>query len=714
MLLTADLSRITSLTVPLLPTLFYLAGVTFNPSPSPSGLGAPGSPRSLFSSHSPNPYGALSGGGVNNMRSAGSLQMHSSFTGATSASLAAADAAAAAAAAALNQLPSFYYQAAAAAAGGAGAAAAAANNLSLQAALSQSLMSQHTASLAAVQQQQMQQQILQASLSAAFSQANNPYLQGYPSAVLSSALEPMRSAGGSLSLDGGLQQQASAAAAAAAILQHQQQQHHHAAAQLRRNMSTPAAVAAQLQLSSAAAAASASLGLGHASALSASASGLSPLTAQMGRLHVTHSADLSHLDAAALLGSGSMGQMAAARSQKFKARKNSEPKIGPDGQPRLNARQRRTLRRAKERALKGLLEVSQALLQKAEVQVTVPNISHLTALEELATVEAEKEAAASEKEAAARSNDACLSPDQGDNGSKSGSSSKPAGGQTRSQQLAAAAAAVEESVCEIARAAVAAVSAQAAGKDTSTAAAAAKAAAANAASAAASAGAVLPPNFVMPENEEPNSDELPVCEGMDCLSHSAPTSPFGSAATAGEASSSGRSSSSSSSGGATSSRCSSSSGGAPGSGKPPKAAAPPALVTASSLGSPLVSPSPSPTPAAAKGSMSSQLEGIDIAGLIGQLSLKKDEGMVDDKLIRDLQIIQSLIGALKAPNAAAGLESASSLTSPVGLPTGDVRRSAAGVRGSGVIGGGKGPVGPKRAHSYSPGTSLGLHHSLPH
>jgi hypothetical protein len=407
-----------------------------------------------------------------------------------------------------------------------------------------------------------------------------------------------------------------------------------------------------------------------------------------------------------------MGQMAAARSQKFKARKNSEPKIGPDGQPRLNARQRRTLRRAKERALKGLLEVSQALLQKAEVQVTVPNISHLTALEELAAVEAEKEAAASEN--AARSNDACLSPDQGSNASKGGSS-KPAGGQTRSQQLAAAAAAVEESVCEIARAAVAAVTAQATGKDTSTAAAAAKAAAANAASAAASAGAVLPPNFVMPENEEPNSDELPGCEGMDCLSHSAPTSPVGSTAIAGEASSSGRSSSSSSSGGATSSRCSSSSGGAPGSGKPPKAAAPPALVTASSLGSPLVSPSPSPTPAAAKGSMSSQLEGIDIAGLIGQLSLKKDEGMVDDKLIRDLQIIQSLIGALKAPNASAGLESASSLTSPSGLPSGDVRRSMSGVRGSGAVGGGKGPVGPKRANSYSPGmTGLVLHPSLPH
>lgn len=684
------------------------SGVMFNPnSSSPSGLGAPGSPRSLFSSHSPNPFSGLNGTG--GMRSVtGSMQLQSSFVNANAGAnvAAAADAAAAAAAysAALgvNQLPPFYYQAAAAAASSAGAAAA--NNLTLQAALSQGLMNQHTASLAAVQQQQMQQQLLQASLSAALSQAN-PYLQGYPSTVLSSALEPMRSAGGSLSLDGGLQQQASVAAAAAAALLQQQQQQHHAAAQLRRNLSTPAAVAAQLQLNSAAAAASAQLGLPHASALSSSAS-LSPLTAQMGRLHVTHSADLSHLDAAQLLGgSAAMGQMAA--RSKFKARKNSEPKIGPDGQPRLNARQRRTLRRAKERALKGLLEVSQALLQKAEVQVTVPNISHLTALEELAAVEAEKELAAGE------GNDSCLSP----SGSlTAGSKGVNGSNKTRSQQLAAAAAAVEESVCEIARAAVAAVTAQATGKDTSSAAQAAQAAAAQAASAAASAGAVLPPNFKMPEQEEPNSEDLPGCEPLECLSHSAPTSPVGSTITVSDPSS-GRSSSSSSSGSLPSSgRCSSSGSAAssfaaqgaaskPPAGQPFKAAgsaaAPPALSTATS-GSPLCSPSPSPTPAgaaAAKAGVGSQLEGIDIAGLIGQLSLKKDEGMVDDKLIRDLQIIQSLIGALKAPNASAGLDMAGS-TSLSPLP--GVGADRGGPRGGGSAGGAKVMV-PKRAHSYTPG-----------
>lgn len=43
----------------------------------------------------------------------------------------------------------------------------------------------------------------------------------------------------------------------------------------------------------------------------------------------------------------------------------------------------------------------------------------------------------------------------------------------------------------------------------------------------------------------------------------------------------------------------------------------------------------------------SDLEGVDVAELIKQLSVKKEDGVVDDKLLRDLQIIQSLIGALK-------------------------------------------------------------------
>lgn len=660
----------------------------FNPSPSPGGLGAPGSPRAIFGGQSPTPYslaGNAAGNGATGLRtSTGSLQLPSSFTNPNLAGNMAA-----AAAAALNpQLPSFYYQAAAAAAGGAGSAAA--NNALLQAALSQTF--------AAQQQQQMQQQLLQASLSAVISQAAaNPYLQGYPSAMLS-ALEPMRSAGGSLSLDGGLQQQASMNAAAAVLLQQQQQQVH-AAAQLRRNLSTPAAVAAQLQLNNAAAAATAQLGLQHGGTLPG-VSALSPLSSQMGRLHAAHSADLSHLDAAGLLGASSITGMTATRSKSFKARKNSEPKIGPDGQPRLNARQRRTLRRAKERALKGLLEVSQALLQKAEVQVTVPNISHLTALEELAAVEAEKELAAKN----AGASDGNLSPTNSMTQGKGSSTAAPAGagGVTRSQQLAAAAAAVEESVCEIARAAVAAVTAQATGMDTSDAAAAAQAAAANAASAAASAGAVLPAYLLKSEGgvDEPTSDELAGgVDSLDILSHSAPTSPVGINITGTEPSS-GRSSSSSTTG-VTSGNRNSSSGYAL-LGKPPKAVAPASITALSPAGSAGAAASPVP----AKARAGSQLEGIDIAGLIGQLSLKKDEGMVDDKLIRDLQIIQSLIGALKAPSTSAGLEAVSAnCTSPPAVSASG-GRSAVGRSSGASAGGAKHMV--RRANSYSPSSGLVL------
>eukprot|EP00775_Hariotina_reticulata_P003588 gene3588-3854_t len=373
-------------------------------------------------------------------------------------------------------------------------------------------------------------------------------------------------------------------------------------------------------------------------------------------------ADLSHLDAAQLLGAQG-GMCGMAGRPKFKPRKNSEPKIGPDGQPRLNARQRRTLRRAKERALKGLLEVSQALLQKAEVQVTVPNISHLTALEELAAVEAEKELAASSGgmgDVDGHLLSHCGTSATGKVGGAAGNG-RPAG-VTRSQQLAAAAAAVEESVCEIARAAVAAVTAQATGKDTSSAAAAAQAAAAQAASAAASAGAVLPPGFVLPEAEEPTSEDLPACTS-----------------------------------------------------DPPPGSVHP--TNSSPLCSPLQSPTPaiSSGPAGAGKAAGSQLEGIDIAGLIGQLSLKKDEGMVDDKLIRDLQIIQSLIGALKAPSASGGLEgpnggatiaqvAACTSPSPACGSTGtrSSTRSAAGSR-----------TMAKRSSSYSPSSAAALNAVLP-
>ncbi|KIZ00613.1 hypothetical protein MNEG_7347 [Monoraphidium neglectum] len=100
--------------------------------------------------------------------------------------------------------------------------------------------------------------------------------------------------------------------------------------------------------------------------------------------------------------------------------------------------------------------------------------------------------------------------------------------------------------------------------------------------------------------------------------------------------------------------------------------------------------------------------GLDISALIHQLSLKKDEGMVDDKLIRDLQIIQNLIGALKAP----------ACTPPPsgggpGIPAGGLGSAAGGGQG---LPGLRGPGGVRRSFSYSPGGSCQLQpsYSLPH
>lgn len=65
--------------------------------------------------------------------------------------------------------------------------------------------------------------------------------------------------------------------------------------------------------------------------------------------------------AAAAAGAGMAGGMPPRAPRRRNA---TELKVGPDGQPRLNARQRRTLRRAKERAIKGLMEAGHVLLQK--------------------------------------------------------------------------------------------------------------------------------------------------------------------------------------------------------------------------------------------------------------------------------------------------------------------------------------------------------------
>jgi len=351
---------------------------------------------------------------------------------------------------------------------------------------------------------------------------------------------------------------------------------------------------------------------------------------------------------AGLDASGSMG-LPRGNPSRFKPRKNSEPKIGPDGQPRLNARQRRTLRRARERALKGLLEVSQALLAKAEVPVKLPQDSHLSAL--MAAAEKEEKEKEEKEEAGYESptddgpSDAQPHGSLDTNSPSNKSSKNPAF--PKGHDLTAAVDKVEESVHNLAVAAVAAVAARYEGKDVSHAAVAAQAAAA----AAVSATNVLPPGYVVPEDARASDDgtgspslRLPGAGDMLRGSNSSSMSPLRMSAPIGIAP---RQKDQLVDAVASRSVDAQRGGGRQGLQGGPRAKS----VSADGGGAAAVS-----SAAAEKGSSSnsssssgSQLESIDISGLISQLSSKKDEGMVDDKLIRDLEIIQSLIGALKAP-----------------------------------------------------------------
>jgi hypothetical protein len=202
---------------------------------------------------------------------------------------------------------------------------------------------------------------------------------------------------------------------------------------------------------------------------------------------------------------------------------------------------------------------------------------------------------------------------------------------------------VEESVHNLAVAAVAAVAARYEGKDVSQAAVAAQAAAA----AAVSATNVLPPGYVVPEDARASEDgtgspggRLPVGAGDTLRGSTGSTSPLPSFVpirTAGlqkdqMADAVASRSVDAHRGGARQAGPRRKSVSADGS-----ASAAASFAGASAAGS------------SSSSGTGSQLESIDISGLISQLSSKKDEGMVDDKLIRDLEIIQSLIGALKAP-----------------------------------------------------------------
>ena len=276
-------------------------------------------------------------------------------------------------------------------------------------------------------------------------------------------------------------------------------------------------------------------------------------------------------------------------------------------------------------------------------QVKLPQDSHLSAL--MAAAEKEEKEKEEKEEAGYESptddgpSDAQPHGSLDTNSPSNKSSKNPAF--PKGHDLTAAVDKVEESVHNLAVAAVAAVAARYEGKDVSHAAVAAQAAAA----AAVSATNVLPPGYVVPEDARASEDgtgspgvRLPGA-GAILRGSSSSMSPLRTSAPIGIAprqkdqlvDAVASRSVDAHRGGARQ--------GLQGGARAKSVSADGGGAAAAEKGSSSNSSSSSGT----------QLESIDISGLISQLSSKKDEGMVDDKLIRDLEIIQSLIGALKAP-----------------------------------------------------------------
>lgn len=270
------------------------------------------------------------------------------------------------------------------------------------------------------------------------------------------------------------------------------------------------------------------------------------------------------------------------QQQRQNRRNTTDARAGNDGQARLNARQRRTLRRAKERAIRGLLEAGQTLLARAGDGDDMDSTS-------CGGSESDDDEAAFGTPDAARSHPTRASADASPlrSGSESDQAA-PLGASLAAIKLSGralaaaggdggnASASGASSVCE-------AVHSQSSGASS------ANNASSHASPSGARAADMLSPNAGADELHATlvrNLDSLkekmgPVQQQLDAAA----------AAAAGP------------SGGAT------------------------AAVTAAGLDA-------------------------DLAALIQQMNQKQKDGAVDEKLLRDLQIIQNLIGALKAPTPA--------------------------------------------------------------
>ncbi|GLC44612.1 hypothetical protein PLESTB_001325300 [Pleodorina starrii] len=305
---------------------------------------------------------------------------------------------------------------------------------------------------------------------------------------------------------------------------------------------------------------------------------------------------------------------------------------GADGQVRLNARQRRTLRRAKERAIRGLLEAGKLLVARTM-----------------------GEGGAEGDEGAASGCDIPSGGYDTDDGDQSDDGESPA-----RPACVSACSATAKSSPEV--------------SDVTGASSAASAAASGPSGPAAK---YTPAADGSSPTLDPASSARHLASTGDCRSPS--TSNASSVCEAG--STGGRAVSNTSSVGGPEALHMGAANSTPSSGKvsplsaegsnepspaPAPAAAPPRAI-ASAVVEARVSPAPSgrstsaggvtsagSAVAAAAALASGAATDVDIAALIQQLNQKREEGLVDEKLLRDLEIINNLIGALKSsvPNTA--------------------------------------------------------------
>ncbi|EFJ39695.1 hypothetical protein VOLCADRAFT_120114 [Volvox carteri f. nagariensis] len=319
---------------------------------------------------------------------------------------------------------------------------------------------------------------------------------------------------------------------------------------------------------------------------------------------------------------------------------------GADGQVRLNARQRRTLRRAKERAIRGLLEAGKLLVARTMGENGAEGDEGAASGCDIPSGGYDTDDGDQSEDGESPARPACVS---------ACSASAASGGASSSPEVSANAGSNNSAAVAAGGSVNAAVAS--AGAGSSSAPAATKYPAAQPASS-------------MPDSNAAGSSKHNMAVNAECRS---PSSSNASSVCEAGSSGGGRAVSNTSSVGGTeaahlgaanstpsSSKVSPVS--AEGSNEPSPAPAPaaPPRAGVNVGGDARVSPAPSgrstsagsasagSAVAAAAALASGTASELDITALIQQLNQKREEGLIDEKLLRDLEIINNLIGALKS------------------------------------------------------------------